>query len=262
MGGVLAQDPLSREPIYQQLNRILRELIGGDFQIGDQFLTERKICQQYQVSRATANKALSNLVSEGLLEFKKGIGTFVRYKRQTLQQRHRMIKTRLPGFTLRFAVEEDIPLILAFIKELAAYEKLSHLVTATEADLQRTLFGDPQYAEVVLGEFEGKAAGFMLFFPNYSTFLGRPGIYLEDLYIKPQKRQRGFGRIMLAFLADLAVRRGCGRLEWAVLDWNEPAIRFYLSLGADSLKEWVGNRVTGEALHQLAGQFSVLPTRF
>lgn len=154
--------------------------------------------------------------------------------------------------TLRFATPADVPLIFAFINGLAEYEKLAHEVVATEETLHATLFGERPYAEVVIGEHEGEAVGFALFFHNYSTFLGRPGIYLEDLFVKPAWRGRGFGKALLTFLGKLAVERGCGRLEWAVLDWNEPAIRFYESLGAQPMDEWTVYRVTGEALERLA----------
>lgn len=154
--------------------------------------------------------------------------------------------------TLRSATSADVPLILDFIKGLAEYEKLAHEVVATEESLHATLFGERPYAEVVIGEHEGEPVGFALFFHNYSTFLGRPGIYLEDLFVRPAWRGRGFGKALLTFLATLAVERGCGRLEWAVLDWNEPAIRFYESLGAQPMDEWTVYRITGEALERLA----------
>ena len=165
------------------------------------------------------------------------------------------IATRIPGFTIRPATERDVPLILRFIKGLAAYEKLTHEVTATEELLHQTLFGDRRVAEVVIGECEGEPVGFALFFHNFSTFLGRPGIYLEDLFVKPEMRGRGFGRVLLTYLAKLAKERNCGRVEWAVLDWNEPAIRFYKSLGAASMDEWTVYRLTGEALDKQAQEF-------
>ena len=153
---------------------------------------------------------------------------------------------------IRAATEADIPLILQFIRDLARYEKLEHKVVATEDDLRRTLFGNPRFAEVVLALEGGAAAGFALFFHNYSTFLGRPGIYLEDLFVKPQMRGRGYGKALLAHLAKLARERGCGRLEWAVLDWNAPAIDFYKSLGATMLDDWRIFRLIGEPLERLA----------
>ena len=166
-----------------------------------------------------------------------------------------MIATNAPGFTIRFAGEQDVPLILTFIQGLAEYERLAHEVTATEALLRQTLFGDRRVAEVIIGDFEGGPAGFALFFHNFSTFLGRPGIYLEDLFVKPTMRGRGFGRVLLSYLAKLARERGCGRLEWSVLDWNEPAIRFYKGLGAVSMDEWTVYRLTGSALDRQATEF-------
>ena len=154
---------------------------------------------------------------------------------------------------IRPATEADVPLILRFVRELAAYERLAHEVVATEDGLRQTLFGARPYAEVVIAELDGgEPAGFALFFHNYSTFLGRPGIYLEDLYVRPEVRGKGVGRALLAHLARLAVERGCGRLEWWVLDWNEDAIRFYRSLGARPIEDWTVFRVTGEALQRLA----------
>jgi len=166
-----------------------------------------------------------------------------------------LITTKISHFTLRFATVDDVPLILQFIKSLANYEKLSHEVVATEADLQQTLFGERSYAEVIVGDYYDDPIAFALFFHNYSTFLGRPGLYLEDLFVEPTHRGRGFGRVLLAYLAHLAVTRNCGRLEWWVLDWNEPAIKFYHSLGATSMDDWTVNRVTGPALTTLAKQF-------
>jgi len=154
-------------------------------------------------------------------------------------------------FFIRQAVREDIPLILSFIRELAQYEKLSHEVTATEEILSENLF-NRKTAEVIIGESCGIPAGFALFFYNFSTFLGKPGIYIEDLYLRPQARRKGYGRLMFAYLARLAVERGCGRLEWWVLDWNEPAIGFYQSLGAIAMEDWTVQRISGEALESLA----------
>src|SRR5215213_539342 len=133
---------------------------------------------------------------------------------------------------VRTARAEDVPLILTFIGELAEYERLSHEVVATEDSLREWLFGERPVVEVLIGEHGGRAAGFALFFHNFSTFLGRPGVYLEDLYVRPDLRGRGLGKAMLARLARRAKERGCGRLEWSVLDWNAPSIRFYESLGA------------------------------
>jgi len=164
-------------------------------------------------------------------------------------------QTRIPGFVIRVAEKEDAGLILHFIKGLAEYEKLSHEVTATEELLRETLFGARQVAEVVIGEYRGDAVAFALFFHNYSTFLGRPGIYLEDLFVKPEMRGLGFGKALLAYLAKLATERQCGRVEWSVLDWNSPAIRFYRKLGAVAKDEWTVHRLTGEALDRLAKEF-------
>jgi len=165
------------------------------------------------------------------------------------------IPTRDPQTKLRFASREDVPTILALIRGLAEYEKLAHEVVADEATLAATLFGERRVAEVVIAEHAGEPAGFALFFHNFSTFLGRPGIYLEDLFVKPALRGRGVGELLLAFLAKLAVERGCGRFEWAVLDWNEPAIRFYQRLGARPLREWTVFRVAGPELAALAARF-------
>ena len=154
---------------------------------------------------------------------------------------------------IRFAVEDDTPLILQFIKDLAEYEKLSHEVVADRDALRATLFGDDPAAEVLIAELDGVPAGFALFFHNYSTFLARRGLYLEDLFVRPEHRGRGIGRKLLERLASIAVERGCGRFEWWVLDWNEPAIRFYESLGATAMDEWTVFRVDGEALKDLAG---------
>ena len=160
---------------------------------------------------------------------------------------------------IREATEADIPLILQFIRDLAIYEKLEHKVIATEEGLRRTLFGNPRFAEVVFASVDGTEAGFALFFHNYSTFLGQPGIYLEDLFVKPEMRGRGIGKALLAHLARLAKERGCGRVEWAVLDWNTPSINFYKSLGAVPLSDWEIFRLTGEALEKLAATTAALP---
>lgn len=154
--------------------------------------------------------------------------------------------------TIREAAPDDIPLIHHFILALADYEKLRHEVVATEALLRETLFGARRYAEVLIAEWDGQPAGFALFFHNYSTFLGQPGIHLEDLFVEPGCRGRGIGRALLVRLAALAVERRCGRLEWVVLNWNTPAIRFYERLGASRVEEWSTFRLTGDALHGLA----------
>jgi GNAT superfamily N-acetyltransferase len=151
------------------------------------------------------------------------------------------------------AVEADAPVVLELIRALAAYEKLTHLVSATEDDLRTWLFGPRKIAEVVLARVDARPVGFALFFHNFSTFLGKPGLYLEDLFVIPEWRGRGVGRRLIAHLASIAVERGCGRMEWSVLDWNEPAIRFYTSLGAAPMPEWRICRLTGEALARAAG---------
>jgi GNAT superfamily N-acetyltransferase len=150
------------------------------------------------------------------------------------------------------ATSEDIPLILALIKGLADYERLSRDCVATEELLRETLFGEKKFAEVVIAYYDNQPAGFALFFHNYSTFLARPGIYLEDLYVFPALRGKGIGKALLVHLAKIAKERNCGRLEWAVLDWNEPSIAFYKGLGAVSLDDWTVFRVTGKALDALA----------
>jgi GNAT superfamily N-acetyltransferase len=155
-------------------------------------------------------------------------------------------------FEIREATESDIPLILQFIRDLADYEKLAHLVVATEEQLRSTLFEAPRYAEVLIASADEMPAGFALFFHNYSTFLAQPGIYLEDLFVKPEFRGRGFGKALLVRLAQIARARNCGRVEWAVLNWNEPAIAFYKSLSARPMDEWTVFRLTGEALERLA----------
>ena len=155
-------------------------------------------------------------------------------------------------FTLRSATPDDVPVILACIRGLAEYERLAHEVVATEELLRETLFGARPVAEVMLAFHDDEAAGFALFFHNYSTFLARPGVYLEDLFVFPRFRGRGLGRILLGRLARIAVDRGCGRLEWSVLDWNADAIRFYQSVGAQAMSEWTVNRVSGDALRTLA----------
>jgi GNAT superfamily N-acetyltransferase len=157
-------------------------------------------------------------------------------------------------FVIKFATENDVPLILGFIKQLAQYEKLAHEVKATEDILRATIFGQKAYAEVIICYYKDNAVGFALFFHNFSTFLGKPGIYLEDLYIKPEVRGKGFGKKMLAYLAKLAKERDCGRLEWWVLNWNKTAIDFYKSLGAKPMNEWTVYRIDGEALINLAKQ--------
>jgi len=156
------------------------------------------------------------------------------------------------SITIRSAHKNDAALILSFIQGLAEYEKLAHEVVGTEQDLQRTLFGEKPSAEVLIAEYNGTPAGFALFFTSYSTFLARPGIYLEDLFVQPEYRGLGIGKTLLAFLAGLVVERKMGRLDWSVLDWNEPAIKFYEQIGARGLTDWTQYRLDGEALRQLA----------
>ena len=165
------------------------------------------------------------------------------------------MKTKVERFHIRKAEKEDISIVLDFIKRLAEYEKLSHEVIATEEKLEKHLFGDEKVAEVVIGYFQEIPVGFALYFYNFSTFLAKPGIYLEDLYVLEQYRGKGFGKVLLTYLAKIAVEKDCGRLEWAVLDWNEPSIEFYKALGAKHMNEWIVNRVSGVALTELAEQF-------
>ncbi len=157
-----------------------------------------------------------------------------------------------PACTIRFAQPEDVPTIISLIKGLAEYERLADEMVGTEELLREHLFGARPYVETLLAEADGRAVGFALFFHNYSTFLTRPGIYLEDLFVLPDERGRGYGKALLTALGRLAVERGCGRLEWSVLNWNEPSIQFYQSLGAVGMNGWTVNRVTGEALQNLA----------
>lgn len=166
----------------------------------------------------------------------------------------------MPDFHIRTAVEQDVPLILEFIKGLAVYERLADRVVANEESLRQTLFGNPRFAEVLIAEDNGEPLGFALFFHNYSTFLARPGLYLEDLFVREDARGRGVGKALLARLAQIAVERGCGRLEWAVLDWNAPAIGFYKNLGAVPQDDWTTFRLTGEALESLARVLSSPPS--
>lgn len=153
---------------------------------------------------------------------------------------------------IRNAQFNDCELIKSFIQQLADYEKMSDDSVATVEDLTATLFGDKRYAEVVIGELDGEPAGFALFFHNYSTFLGKPGIYLEDLFVIPAARGKKVGKALLVHLAKIAVERNCARFEWSVLDWNQPAINFYRSIGAVGMEEWTVQRVDGEGLKFLA----------
>jgi GNAT superfamily N-acetyltransferase len=158
---------------------------------------------------------------------------------------------------IRFARREDVPLLREFICALAEYEKLGHECFATEEKLERTLFGERSGAEALVAFVDGAAAGFALFFHNYSTFLAQPGLYLEDLFVKPEMRRKGVGEALFRRLAKIAVERECGRFEWSALDWNEPAIRFYEKMGARAMSEWTVFRLTGEALREVAGKMGV-----
>jgi GNAT superfamily N-acetyltransferase len=153
---------------------------------------------------------------------------------------------------IRFARPEDVPSILSFIKDLAEFEKLSHEVVANEEKLKSTLFGSRPVAEVLIAEWEGRPAGFALFFHSYSTFLAKPGIYLEDLFVRTEYRSRGIGEALLRHLAGIAKERSCGRLEWSVLDWNERALKFYRGLGAEPMSEWTVQRMTEPVFTKLA----------
>jgi GNAT superfamily N-acetyltransferase len=159
---------------------------------------------------------------------------------------------KIPRFHIQAATKSDVPVILSFITKLADYEHLSHEVVASEEILRATLFGRRRTAEVAIGYIEKRPIGFVLFFHNYSTFLGQPGVYIEDLFVDEAFRRRGFGAALLRYVARLANQRKCGRLEWSVLDWNEPAIQFYKKLGAMPMSEWTVFRVSGETLTKLA----------
>lgn len=156
----------------------------------------------------------------------------------------------MDGLTFRYAQRKDTELILEFIKALAKYEKMENEVVATAELLEKWLF-DEKKAEVIFAVADGEEVGFALFFHNFSTFLGRAGIYLEDLYVMPQHRGRGYGRAILKRLAQIAVQRDCGRLEWWCLDWNKPSIDFYLSLGAEPMEDWTVYRIAGQTLREL-----------
>lgn len=158
----------------------------------------------------------------------------------------------MASLAFRPGTPDDVPLILGFIRHLAEYERLAHEVTATEEALRSTLFGERKVAEVVFAVLDGKEVAFSLFFHNYSTFLAKPGLYLEDLFVLPEYRGQGVGKAMLRHLAGIALERDCGRFEWWVLDWNEPSIEFYRRQGAVAMDEWTVFRVTGEALQKLA----------
>jgi GNAT superfamily N-acetyltransferase len=162
-------------------------------------------------------------------------------------------RARRAELGIRRATTRDVPTILELIRGLAEYEKLSHEVEATAARLRRHGFGARRYFETLLCERDGEAVGFALYFFTYSTFLARPTLYLEDLFVRPDERGRGAGRALLSALAGLATKRGCGRMEWAVLDWNTPSIKFYEALGARLRRDWILTRMTGEPLRRLAG---------
>lgn len=165
------------------------------------------------------------------------------------------IQTKIKGFIIRDADEKDCGLILSFIKELADYEKLLHEVEATEETLAHSLFSAEPCAKAIIGEFEGQPVGYALFFTNFSTFTGRPGIYLEDLYVRTNMRGKGFGKSLLAYLAKLAQEKNYTRVEWSVLDWNEPSIQFYRSIGAIPMDGWTVQRLHGQALENFAKEF-------
>ena len=158
-----------------------------------------------------------------------------------------------PLLSIRPATADDVPLIRQLIAELAEYERLADAAVATDDDLREQLFSAQPAAEVLIGEVDGEAAGFALFFHNFSTFLGKRGLYLEDLFVRPQFRGLGLGKGLMIHLARLAIERGCGRFEWSVLDWNTPAIDFYRSIGARPMDEWTVQRIDGQALRELAG---------
>ena len=164
-----------------------------------------------------------------------------------------LYSTPVPDLCFRHAVREDVPVLLQLIRELAEFEMLLDQVRADEATLAEGLFGERRVAEAVLAELKGEPVGFAVFFHNFSTFLGRAGLYLEDLYVRPHARGLGIGRWLISFVAKIAVERKCGRFEWSVLDWNTHAIDFYRALGAVPLDEWTVQRVTGPALERLGG---------
>jgi GNAT superfamily N-acetyltransferase len=160
---------------------------------------------------------------------------------------------KIGNLDIRPAVAGQAQLILDFIREIAEYEKLVHEVVADEKTIRDTLFGKNKSAEVVIGYHRGKPVGYALFFYNFSSFIGRPGLYIEDIYVKPEHRRKGFGKAFLVYLARLARDKKCGRMEWAVLNWNEPSIKFYKKLGAVSMDEWKIFRLSEDALNNLAG---------
>ena len=155
-------------------------------------------------------------------------------------------------FVIRSATAADVPVIRQLIRELAEYERLTHEAVVTESELRETLFGPRPWAEVLIGEAGAEVAGFALFFHNYSTFVGKPGLYVEDVFVRPQFRGRGLGTELFRRMARIAVDRGCGRMEWAVLDWNEPALNFYRKIGAVPMNDWTVQRLVGVKLLELA----------
>jgi len=161
-------------------------------------------------------------------------------------------KTLPADLVIREALADDCELIIALIQELADYEKLSHEVEATTENLRESLFGSNRYAEVLIAEYQGLPIGYALFFHSFSTFTGRPGLYIEDIYIKPRYRGRGYGKLIMSHIASLAVERNCSRLEWSVLDWNAPSIAFYRSIGALPMDGWTVQRLSGQSLENLA----------
>jgi GNAT superfamily N-acetyltransferase len=165
------------------------------------------------------------------------------------------IDTKINDLIFRFAEEKDIPLLLSLIKELAIYEKMLDQVSATEESLKKSLLGERKHAEAIIPEYEGNPVGYAIFFHNFSTFEGKPGLYLEDIYVKPEYRGKGIGKALLSYLAKIALERGCARFEWVVLDWNEPSIQFYKSLGAKPQDEWIIYRMEDKAMQKLAEEF-------
>ena len=174
------------------------------------------------------------------------------FKKYPLDKNGGQRLTTASNFIIRPATASDVDTIFSLIRELAEYERLAHQVVATQKDIHNSLFGERPFAEALIGEYENTPISFALFFYNFSTFIGKPGIYLEDLYVKPEYRSKGFGRRMLVHIARLAIKRNCGRFEWSVLDWNTSAIRTYDKLNAKPMKDWILYRLTGEALAELA----------
>ncbi|MEZ5069877.1 MAG: GNAT family N-acetyltransferase [Bacteroidales bacterium] len=164
------------------------------------------------------------------------------------------MKANQSGFQIRPVTKEELPVLLSLIKELAEYEKLSHMVETTVEGLEKHVLGEQGVARAVMGWVDGEAVGYAIWFYNFSTFVCKPGLYLEDVYVKEMCRGKGYGKAFLVYLAKLAKEKDCGRFEWVVLDWNEPSIRFYESLGATLMKEWIITRVDGPSLEELAAK--------